>query len=221
MRRTVSFVCDHASGGGLRAAPGGSQACAEHAADGPHTRSQRCAEGEPSGGREPGLVARGLPAESARMRRRLVLTGASAAAGAPQRWPGPPAPPRGALDARPAREEQRRGVACMRSSGAAVARHRLGAGAPAAGPWAAALASERRRLGMSCPWRKERSEAAGLGFQTAARPFIRHQISSWPPDLDERSRFLRIRVSWDGPNGPNAQIGPRVQRRIFGPFYVF
>ena len=63
--------------------------------------------GEPSGGREPGLVARGLPAESARMRRRLVLTGASAAAGAPQRWPGPPAPPR---------EEQRRGVACMRSS---------------------------------------------------------------------------------------------------------
>ena len=38
------FVCDHASGGGLRAAPGGGQACAEHAADGPHTRSQRCAE---------------------------------------------------------------------------------------------------------------------------------------------------------------------------------
>ena len=91
--------------------------------------------GEPSGGREPGLAAHGLPAESARMRRRLVLTGASAAAGAPQRWPGLPAPPRGALDARPAREEQRRGVACMRSSGAAVARHRLGAGAPAAGPW--------------------------------------------------------------------------------------
>ena len=76
----------------------------------------RAQSGEPSGGCEPGLTARGLPAESARMRRPLVLTGASAAAGAPQRWPGPPAPPRGALDARPAREEQRRGVACMRSS---------------------------------------------------------------------------------------------------------
>ena len=58
-------------------------------------------------------------------------------------------------------------------------------------------------------------------FTLAAHPFIRHQISSWPPDLDERSRFLRIRVSWDGPNGPNAQIGPRAQRRIFGPFTCF
>ena len=74
---------------------------------------------------------------------------------------------------------------------------------------------------MSCPWRKERSEAAGLGFQTAAHLFIWHQISSWPPDLDERSRFLHIRVSWDGPNGPNAQIGPRAQGRIFGPFTCF
>jgi len=96
-----------------------------------------------------------------------------------------------------------------RGSRAHQAGPRCRAGAPAAGPWAAALASERRRLGMSCPWRKERSEAAGLGFQTAAHPFIRHQISSWPPDLDERSRFLRIRVSWDGPNGPTVQFGPR------------
>ena len=108
-----------------------------------------------------------------------------------------------------------------RGSRAHQAGPRCRAGAPAAGPWAAALASERRRLGMSCPWRKERSEAAGLGFQTAAHPFIQHPISSWPPDLDERPRFLRIRVSRDGPNGPTAQFGPHAHGMFWAVFHEF
>ena len=104
-----------------------------------------------------------------------------------------------------------------RGSRAHQAGPRCRAGAPAAGPWAAALASERRRLGMSCPWRKERSEAAGLGFQTAAHPFIRHQISSWPPDLDERSKSFRVRISADWAElGQCAQMGRAQGERFTG-----
>ena len=107
-----------------------------------------------------------------------------------------------------------------RATAAAHAGHAsrgVGSGAPAAGPRAAALASERWRLGMSCPWRKERSEAAGLGFQTAAHPFIRHQISSWPPDLDERSRFLRLRVFAGWAKWADCAFLGRTHEDVFGP----